>query len=189
MSPRAGIVLDDIIKVAVEIADVEGLQEVTMANLAKRLKIKSPSLYNHINGLPELLKRLTLLGAEMIYSDLKQAANGLEKEEAIHSLSKAYIAFSRRHPGLYELTIQAPGPEQVEIVEVSDKIIALLVDVLRPYELDEEASIHAIRGFRSILHGFASIELKQGFGMPLDIDKSFKLLIDTFLAGIEKMKE
>ncbi|WP_445487698.1 TetR/AcrR family transcriptional regulator [Niallia sp. 03133] len=188
MSPRAGIVLEDIIRAAVEIADKQGLQEVTMANLAKRLNIKSPSLYNHINGLSELFNRLTLLGGESLYAELKQAAEGLEKEESIHSLGKAYIAFSRKHPGLYDLTLQAPDPEQTELVAISDKIIALLVDVLQDYDLDERASIHAIRGFRSILHGFASIELKNGFGIPLDIDKSFRLLIDTFLAGIEKMK-
>ena len=41
-----------------------------------------------------------------------------------------------------------------------------------------------IRGFRSILHGFASIESSGGFGLPLDLDVSFKMLVDTFLAGV-----
>lgn len=186
MSPRAGIVMEDIIRIAVELADTDGLQEVTMANLAKRLNIKPPSLYNHISGLPELLNRLTLLALEAFYSELKQATQNLEKEKALHSLSRAYIHFARNHPGLYELTIQAPKPEHTEVVQIANKIIELITEIMSPYNLGEENLIHAIRGFRSLLHGFASIELKGGFGMAIDMDKSFTFLVDTFLAGLKK---
>ncbi|PKG25318.1 TetR/AcrR family transcriptional regulator [Niallia nealsonii] len=186
MSPRAGIVLDDIIRVAAEIADANGLQEVTMANLAKRLLIKSPSLYNHISGLPELFNRLTLLALENFYAELKQATLGLEKKEAIHALSQSYIEFARNHPGLYELTIEAPNPKQKDIVHMADKIIALITEVLSPFHLAEENLIHAIRGFRSLLHGFAFIDLKGGFGMPVDIDQSFTFLVDAFLRGLKE---
>ncbi|GKU83550.1 TetR/AcrR family transcriptional regulator [Niallia sp. NCCP-28] len=186
MSKRAGIVVDDIIRVAAEIADANGLQEVTMANLAKRLRIKSPSLYNHISGLSELFNRLTLLALENFYAQLKEATLGLEKKEAIHALSKSYIEFARNHPGLYELTIKAPNPKQKDIVNMADKIIALIRGILSPFGLAEEKLIHAIRGFRSLLHGFASIELKGGFGLPVDTDKSFIFLVDAFLRGIKE---
>jgi len=186
MSPRAGIAMEDIVRVAVEIADTDGLQEVTMANLAKRLNIKPPSLYNHISGLPELLNRLTLLALEGFYSELKQAIQSLEKEEALHSLSRAYIHFVRNHPGLYELTIQSPNPEHKEIVVMADKIIGIITEIMDPFYLSKEDSIHAIRGFRSLLHGFASIEMKGGFGLPIDMDKSFRFLVDTFLRGLKE---
>ena len=41
--------------------DTQGLDEVTLAPLAKKLNIRPPSLYNHINGLPALLKSLLFM--------------------------------------------------------------------------------------------------------------------------------
>ncbi len=56
--------------------------------------------------------------------------------------------------------------------------------MLDAYNLQEEIAIHMVRGLRSILHGFTSIEQMGGFGMPLDINKSFSFLINTFIEGI-----
>lgn len=80
MSPRAGITHNDIIAMAIEIANTEGLKEVTIANLAKRLQVKSPSLYNHINGLPDIMNLLTLRALESLYQLLKNAIMEGEKQ-------------------------------------------------------------------------------------------------------------
>lgn len=50
MSPRIGLTLPKIVETAAEIADTNGIQEVTLASLAQRLGIRSPSLYNHVKG-------------------------------------------------------------------------------------------------------------------------------------------
>lgn len=184
MSPRVGIIADDVVNAAVKIANQFGLHEVTMANLAKHLNVKSPSLYNHIDGLPELFYRLTLLALKDLYVELKNAAEGLVNEEALYALSSAYTSFARKNPGLYELTIQAPNSDQDELTKVARDILNLFEDCMKAYLLDEEATIHAIRGFRSILHGFTSIDQKKGFGLPIDTDKSLSFLIEAFLKGI-----
>lgn len=44
--------------------------------------------------------------------------------------------------------------------------------------------IHAVRGLRSIVHGFATLEAGGGFGMPLDRDESFLRLLRAYLAGL-----
>lgn len=186
MSPRAGITNKDIITTAIEIANAEGLKEVTMANVAKRLGVKSPSLYNHINGLPDIMNLLTLRALEDLYQLLKQAIMDGKKGEAIHPLSVAYLTYAREQPGLYALTIESSSKKGEEISTVANQIIQLLTEVLKPYNLNEEATIHAIRGLRSILHGFASIENQKGFGMPVDVNESFHYLIATFIEGLEK---
>ena len=48
MSPRIGLTLPKIVETAAEIADTNGIQEVTLASVAQRLGIRSPSLYNHV---------------------------------------------------------------------------------------------------------------------------------------------
>ncbi|MFT4416651.1 WHG domain-containing protein [Fredinandcohnia humi] len=189
MSPKAGLDLNTILAAATEIVDTDGVHSLTLATLAKKLKIRPPSLYNHVDGLQGLQGALAIYGLEELYNGMSQAAIGQSKDEAVHAISKAYISFARAHPGLYEATLGANADlNSTEFNSISSKIVDLVVRVLNAYELEDEDSIHATRGIRSILHGFASLEQRNAFGMPIDIDISLNLLIDTFLAGIHKMK-
>jgi hypothetical protein len=54
--------------------------------------------------------------------------------------------------------------------------------------LEEDEAIHALRGLRSLVHGFATLEISGGFGIPLDLDESFSRLVDLFITGLEGHK-
>nr|MDQ2831507.1 WHG domain-containing protein [Chloroflexota bacterium] len=56
--------------------------------------------------------------------------------------------------------------------------------VLAPYGLRGAEETHAIRAWRSLVHGFVSLEMTGGFGLPLDLDESFRRLIRLFIAGL-----
>lgn len=188
MSPRVGLDVTTIMNTAIEIANKEGLEAVTLATLAKNLNIKTPSLYNHIDGLAGLREQIALYGLEQLYQQMADAAIGKSGDDAVREIGMAYISFARNHPGLYEATLKASDSD-VDLQKAGGRIVELTSRILTAYNLEDEAVIHAVRGLRSILHGFASLEQKGGFGMPLDLDKSLQLLIDTFLAGIETMKK
>ncbi|HWL25067.1 MAG TPA: WHG domain-containing protein [Ureibacillus sp.] len=183
--PRVGLDLNRIIKTAIEIADNEGIEAVTLATLARRLSVKSPSLFNHINGLSSLKREMSLYGLNLLFDKLKCAKQDKQSNDAMVAIANAYIEFTREHPGLYELTIKAPEENDQEIEEISNGIIKLIIDVLGDFQLDEEAIIHTIRGFRSILHGFASLEQKGAFGMPISTEESFHFIIKSFLATLK----
>ncbi|RSK25923.1 TetR/AcrR family transcriptional regulator [Bacillus sp. HMF5848] len=184
MSPRIGLDLYVILEAATELADKDGLESVTLASLAKKLQIRPPSLYNHFDGLGGLRKKMAVYSMRKLYDDLADATIGKSGDEAIISLGHAYITFARQHPGLYEASIHAPDPTDKEVSEAGSQIVTLVVKVLQAYNLEDEAALHAVRGLRSILHGFASLEQKGGFGLPLDLDHTFHLLLQSFLAGI-----
>jgi len=188
MSPRAGLDTITIIMAAAQIADERGIEEVTLAALAAKLGVRSPSLYNHINGLQSLRTQLAIYGIEQLYKVMSAAAEGITGAEAVHAMGLSYVNFARNHPGLYETTLRAPEGGNPELENVSEKILALIIQVLQVYDLQEQGTIHAVRGLRSILHGFASLEHKGGFGMPIDSNISLSRLMDTFIAGIGKMK-
>ncbi|MET3699156.1 TetR family transcriptional regulator [Bacillus oleivorans] len=189
MSPRRGLDIQVILETAAEIANQEGAEAITLAALAKKLHIKPPSLYNHVEGLSGLQKKLAVYGLEQLLKELTKASVGRAGNEAVHSLAEAYVSFVRKQPGLYELTLKAPGEGDSDYHIVAEQLVELLTSVFRAYHLREEAAIHAVRGIRSLLHGFTSLEQKGGFGLPVDLDVSFRLMIDTFLAGINQSKE
>ena len=61
-----------------------------------------------------------------------------------------------------------------------------MLAVLASYELSGEEAVHAARGLRSVAHGFATLEVAGGFGMPLDLDESFRRLLRAFTAGLRQ---
>ncbi|MFF2449491.1 WHG domain-containing protein [Neobacillus sp. NPDC058068] len=186
MSPRPKIGLDltTILEAAGVLADQLGIHEVTLANLAKKLGIRPPSLYNHFDGLPGLRKKLAIYGIDMLYGVMADAAIGVSGTEAVLAVSKAYVNFAREHPGIYEATLLAPDPEDVDVQQAGAKIVDLSVRILQTYHLEGDRALHAVRGLRSILHGFSSLEQRGGFKMALDLDESLLIIIKAFLAGI-----
>jgi hypothetical protein len=78
----------------------------------------------------------------------------------------------------------APDPLDVDIQAAGNEIVALLLRVLEPYRLDRENALHTVRGLRSIVHGFASLELKKGFNINLDTDETLKHILSTYLTGL-----
>lgn len=188
MSPRIGLDLPTLLQAAAEIADTQGINEVTLASLAKKLEIRSPSLYNHIDGLNGLRKKLAIHGLQQLYSVLSQSTIGRSGDEAILALAESYVSFARIHPGLYEATLRAPHPQDTEVQQIGSDIVNLVLQMLRAYDLEDETALHVVRGLRSILHGFTSLEQNGGFGLPLDLDVTLHLLINTFLAGLHQMK-
>ncbi|PEA53902.1 TetR family transcriptional regulator [Bacillus pseudomycoides] len=180
MSPRIGLTLQKIVDTAAEIADINGVQEVTLASLSKRLEVRSPSLYNHVKGLQDVRKNLGIYGIEQLHEALKEAVEGKSMDGAIHALGEAYVAFVRKHPGLYEATFL----RDEEVQRTGDGIVELCLRILQQYGLEGENALHATRGFRSICHGFASIEQQGGFGLPLDLDTSLHVLLETFIKGL-----
>ncbi|MDG0790871.1 WHG domain-containing protein [Cohnella ginsengisoli] len=188
MSPRIGLDRATLLQAATEMADEHGLESVTLASLAQKLKIRSPSLYNHVNGLPDLRRELALSGLGKMAESFEAVLDEAEGDETLRAFSRAYLAFARRHPGLYEAVQRAPDPDDAVLAEAGGRVVSLVVRVIETYGLRGDAAIHAVRGIRSVLHGFVSIERQGGFGMPLDLDVTFRLLVDTFIAGVKALR-
>lgn len=182
--PKVGLEITEILETAGEIADGYGMQGVSLANLAKKLGIRPPSLYNHFEGLGGLRKKMAIFGIDKLYKDMAYAAVGVSGEEAVLAISKAYVDFARNHPGLYEATLMAPDMEDKDVQLAGEKIVGLSVRVLQAFDLDGNHALHAVRGLRSILHGFSSLEQSGGFKMELDLNESLEIIIKAFIRGI-----
>ncbi|WP_409299829.1 TetR/AcrR family transcriptional regulator [Peribacillus sp. SCS-155] len=188
MSPRIGLQLDTILETAAHLLNQEGLEHISMGTLAKELNIKTPSLYNHVNGLQDLRQKLAIYGLKKLYNSMLRSAIGLSGDEAVYSVSRAYVDFARMNPGLYDASNRAADKNDPELHDAQNAIVQLVIKVLDIYGFEREHILHMVRGLRSILHGFAAIEMAGGFGMPLDIDKSISLTVNTFLSGMKSLK-
>ncbi|MBY8913971.1 WHG domain-containing protein [Bacillus sp. YC2] len=184
MSPRVGMSLTMIIKAAADIANQKGLNEVTLATVSKTLNVKSPSLYNHVNGLRGIKTELAVRGLTMLYEEMSASVKGLNGERALLSLADAYIGFAEANPGLYEASLQKIEDSRLE--KLSGLIVRLVVGQLTSNGYAESGTaIHAARGLRSLLHGFAVLRKQTAFELSESIRDSRLFATRTFLNGLK----
>jgi AcrR family transcriptional regulator len=183
--PRPGLDEAAVLRAAADLVDAEGLEMLSLTRLADALGVRTPSLYNHVAGLEGVRRGLALLGVQELRDRLARAAIGKSGAEGLIAVADAYRSYAKEHPGLYAASLRAPGPDEMELAEVATDTLAIIGAVLAPYELHGEAEVHVMRAFRSLAHGFVSLELAGGFGMPIDLDKSYRLLIGMLVAGLD----
>ena len=183
--PRVGLDAETVVSAAAELADAGGLGQLTLARLAARLGVRAPSLYVHVDGLPDLRRRLAVRGARELGAALVSTAAGLAGEDALRAVATTYRDYARAHPGVYS-ALQLPpregeGPDDGDAARA---LVDVVVAVLRGYDLEGDDAIHAVRVVRAALHGFVSLETGGGFGLPLDLDESFEALIAVLHGGL-----
>jgi AcrR family transcriptional regulator len=182
--PKRNLSREVVVCAAADLLDECAGSDLKLADLAERLGVRVPSLYNHVNGADDLKEGIALYGVKELGRRLGQAAIGRSGEEALWAIANAYRAFAKERPGLYPLTLRAPAHDDTARIAASDEIISVLTRVLEPFGFTDERALHVIRGLRSLLHGFVSLELVGGFGMPFDIDESYQRLVSSYLAGL-----
>jgi AcrR family transcriptional regulator len=182
--PRAGLDAETVVAAAAELADAEGLPALTLARLAARLGVRSPSLYAHVGGLGDLRTRLAVRGARELTAALQAAAAGRARSDALHAVADAYRGYAHAHPGVYAAMQRAPRHDEPETAAAAAALIGVLVAVLRGYELHDEDAIHGVRIVRAALHGFVSLEREGGFAMPIDLEESYRRLVEMLDHGL-----
>lgn len=183
MSPRIGLSQKMIVDAAAEIADQEGLNRVTLAALSKKMNVRPPSLYNHINGLKAIRTELAVSGLTKLYEQMAVSVTEQKGDAALLALAHAYVDFAVENPGYYEASLLKVQDERAEIV--SDQIVRLVTKLLiENGYTSEKTAIHATRGLRSLLHGFTALMAKEAFERQEDISESLSYSIRTFLSGL-----
>jgi AcrR family transcriptional regulator len=170
---------------AIEMADAAGdVKGITMTALASALDIRVPSLYNHIKNLEDLRSAMAEAAARDLIDRLRSAAAGKIGREALLAMAFAYRQYSQDHPGIYPLTISAPEPGEERMVALAQELLQILLLVLGSMGISGEQALHVVRGIRSILHGFTSLEVAGGFKMDLDREESLRRLVEAYLNGV-----
>ena len=192
MSPRSNLNKTVVLQAAVDLLNSEGVNALTLNRLAEKLNIRTPSLYNHIDGLPGLMRELSILNARNLAERLSDAAIGQSGPELVMSVMQAYRAYIKECTGLYLTTLRVSGTQEKvdpELQQEEARSVKVGMAVMASFGLKGEDAIHAVRAFRSLVHGFATLEVSGGFGMPLDLDESFIRLANLFITGLQSKKQ
>ncbi|MCI2082938.1 MAG: WHG domain-containing protein [Bacteroidales bacterium] len=166
---------------AIAITEESGFMSLSIKRVAEALRIKSPSLYNHIKSLSDLQK----IVIERVLNDLKEelveAAIGRSGTEALERMALAYLHYALKHPNLYECILFIPSVYKESLSAKSEQFLSVVYKVVDPVIKDEDLRILFVRGYRSLLHGFASLEVAGYFKTKINPDKSFEYLVRNYV--------
>jgi AcrR family transcriptional regulator len=178
--PRAGLSRPTVVSAAADLCDETGFDRLTLAALAARLGVRLPSLYKHIESLDGLRRDVAVLAVTELGAVMSAAAVGRAGSNALGSVAEAYRDYGRARPGRYAATVRAPAAGDGEHTAAADTVLRVVLAVLAGYGLDGDEAVDATRALRAALHGFVTLETGGGFGMPVDVDRSFARLVAGF---------
>lgn len=179
--PRVGLSPGAVVDIAMDIVDAD--EALTLAAVAGRAGVATPSLYKHVRGLDELRGLVSARVINELADRLSEAALGRSGDDALRGIMRALREYVTGNPPRYRAMRQSADAEGEEAV-AAERLLGIILAVLRGYGLDGPDLIHAARCVRAATHGFASLQAVGGFGLPEDLDTSYELLIQMVAKGL-----
>lgn len=179
------ITKDAVIQTASEIADEMGLNNLSLKIVAKKLDIKTPSLYNHIDSLDDLLRAVAHNGMRKMNDLMKQAAIGTTGTAAIKAISVEYLNYMIEHPGVYETIQWASWHTTDETTAIFDDYLSLLTILIKSCHFNPTQTDDILNMLTGIIHGYTTLQLRYAFSNPDKVRNDLCNALDVLLTGIQ----
>jgi AcrR family transcriptional regulator len=184
VAARVGVTKAQVVAAAASQADEESYQSLNVTVLARRLGIRSQSVYAHVGGIDEIQAALQMLSYRLLGERIRAAVDGLTGRESIIAWANAHLRFDLEHPGLFAARNRPPGDDP-ELWEVIHQSAEPSLAVLAWYGLDGEEAMHFTRLVWATLFGFVSMHHAGLFTMPVDPRESLRRTIEGLADQIE----
>ena len=158
---------EQILDLAEEILEADGIDALTMRRLADGAGIRAPSLYKHWRDKEALLAGLQERALRAFATEMAGAGNDL------HEIGRRYRAWANAHPALYSLVARRPLARDRLTPGVEDSAAS---PVLAAVSGDENRA----RALWAAAHGLVDLELAERFPPGADLGAAWTALVDAF---------
>lgn len=182
----------NILNTARAIMREDGVAALSMQELARRMEMRAPSLYNYFTGKMEIYDTLFRLGFRLFSEQTTRVTREAQTwTEEIRMMMEAYMSFALQNPELYQLCFERPVPGFVpseESLQVSFGALeeaygrgAHMSRMLEAGLAPEQVTDLVI----AIMHGLTALHLANEPGLPVG-EGRFGSLIPVVVATLEK---
>ena len=183
MAAPAKTSLDAIVDAGRQLLEAEGIEALSLQDVARVVGVRAPSLYKRIDGRADLVRRISNQVATELAASLESATGSGDPKADLRAMARAARAFALTHPRGYALLF-APLPDAWRVdpevnAEISAAIIRVAGQVAGPGD-----AVEAARTVVAWLHGFVSMELAGAFRLGGDVDAAFDYGIDRIVSGL-----
>lgn len=164
---REPLTRERVLRAAIEMADAEGIDALSMRKLAQALGVEAMSLYNHVANKDEVLDAIT----DLVVGEIKAPVPGTEWKRAMRERAFSAHAVLMAHPWASMLIVSRMniGPAMLHYVDAT-------IGTLREGGFSFQLADHAWTAIDSHIYGFTM--QKQNF--PLEVD-AFATAAEGFL--------
>ena len=173
----------EVIKTASDMADRNGLLNVSLKAIAENLGIRTPSLYNHIGSLDELLREIAHSGMRTMNEKMIRAAIGKTGDSALKLVAVEYLNYMIEHPGVYEIIQWASWNGTEETAIIFNDYLSLLKTLICSCGFNPDKTTEILSMVTGMLHGYTTLQLRYAFSNPDKVRKELSEAIDTLLLG------
>ncbi|MFB9315434.1 TetR-like C-terminal domain-containing protein [Nocardioides plantarum] len=160
---KVGLTRDAVVAAAADLADEDGLRALTVSSVARRVGVRTPSLYSHVAGTDALHAGVSTLALDELADLVDRAIAGLAGRDALVALADTHRAYALAHPGRYEAAGVVDRELTPDLVRAAERHSAQALAVLRGYAVPEAERVHAVRLLASLLRGFVQLEAGGAF--------------------------
>jgi AcrR family transcriptional regulator len=169
-----------ILAAAIQQLEQRGLRGLSLRSLAASLELAPTALYRYFDDRSVLESALADEVSRLLHAAMQRAVRKGAPEQAIRGIARAYLAFARKHPNLYELLLLPCDTKGEEASSHEDlwTFVTEHVGTLTGADRVNEASV-ALWAF---LHGIVQLEAANVFGSEKP-DTSFDFGLNAWLAA------
>ena len=183
MAARAGVSRDDVIGAAVAILDDPGTGGLRLGEVARRLGIRTQSLYAHVDGTAGLERAVAAAGLRELERHVVRASIGITGADAVAAIIRAHLAFARVRPRLYVASIHAPEGDR-DLAAAIDAVGRPLGIVLDAMGMTADERVHWTRLFLAATFGFVSLHHRGHLTLPVDVEETARQLVEMLVGRL-----
>lgn len=179
----------------------EGVAALSMQELARRMNMRAPSLYNYFASKMEIYDALFQLGQRQFETQISGYFSEGDWQAQLSGMMKSYLDFALENPELYQLCFERPVPGFVpsqESLEISFGILERFYAQVKTWlpslntSLNEKQLGDFLIAFN---HGITALHLANQPDVPVDESRfaslapAFLRLLDQALVKVQPLKE
>ena len=175
-----------------EIVREDGLTALTARGIALRIGYSPGTLYNVFGNLDDLVIHLNGRVLDSLYAAISRGPRPTAPEAALMLMTRAYIAFTRENPNLWNALFEHRLPPDHPVpdwyTDRIEQLLAVLESVLAPIfgPHGEQNKRQAARVLWSSLHGICSLSASAKLGLVTSdsVDAMAESLVTNYLEGL-----
>ncbi len=170
-SRKTGARARELVVVALELLEEEGIDGLSMRRLAERVGIRAPSIYKHFPDKQALEAAIISLGFELQADTFERSMR--RAADPLATLARSYRRFANAHPHLYRLMTERELNRELLTPGVEARAGRSIYDAVG-------GDVDLARAAWAFAHGMTILELDRRFPPGADLDEAWRRGIDAF---------
>ena len=141
-----------------ETLEQDGLEALTLREVARRAGVSTAAPYHHFASKAELIGQMVQDSLTQLDQISQQASQSQKPQEQLEAIGQAYVLFAVQHPARFRLMFRAEIRSPLEFSDPAQApVFRVLLQVIEGFGLPKAKRFNAAITAWSLVHGLATL--------------------------------